>query len=123
VPVQLLAGAAYLAPRLSRIDLLKVDTQGAEYGVIEGLMPLLQRLVAPPLILIELTPLSLRQAGHSGRDLIELLAELGQPLWIVDHIEHRLVPETAEALALWCDNVDAVAGDAGFMNVLVGEPD
>jgi hypothetical protein len=73
-----------------------------------------------PHIILELTPLSLRQAGASGRQLIELVATLGQPLWIIDHIEHRLVASTAAELALWCDHVDAVAGDAGFMNILVG---
>ncbi|MBA6411961.1 FkbM family methyltransferase [Parahaliea sp. F7430] len=120
VPVSLLCGAQYLATRLSRIDMLKVDTQGFEFQVIEGLLPLLLSLAQPPQILIELTPLSLRQAGSSGRALIELLAKLQQPWWIVDHIEHQLVASDAAALAQWCDNVDACAGDAGFMNILVG---
>ena len=88
--------------------------------MVAGLMPLLVRLPAPPRILIELTPLSLRLAGSSGRELIELLATLEQPFWIVDHIEHQLVASSAAELAGWCDDVDAVAGDAGFMNILVG---
>jgi len=100
---------------------VKVDTQGSEYGVIAGLMPLFQSLPRVPDLIIELTPLSLRQCGSSGRQLIELLAELGQPFHIVDHIEHRLVSSSADELALWCDNVDAVPGDAGFMNILVGK--
>jgi hypothetical protein len=62
----------------------------------------------------------LRQAGSSGRALIELLATFGQDMWIVDHIEHRLVLSTAAALATWCDNVDACEGDEGFMNILIG---
>ncbi|WP_116364455.1 FkbM family methyltransferase [Parahaliea mediterranea] len=120
VPVTLLDGGAWLGQRVEGIAMLKVDTQGYEYAVMRGLLPLLQRLPAVPRILIELTPLSLRQAGHSGRALVELLAGLGQPLWIVDHIEHRLVRSSAAELALWCDNVDACPGDAGFMNLLVG---
>ncbi len=59
-------------------------------------------------------------AGASGRALIELLAELGEPFWIVDHVEHRLVPCAREELAVWCDNVDACEDDRGFMNILVG---
>lgn len=121
VPVKLLCGAAYLQGRLERIDLLKVDTQGSEFAVMAGLMPLLGRLPAPPRILIELTPLSLRESGASGRALVELLANLALPMWIVDHIEHRLVPSSAEELARWCDNVDGCPGDRGFMNILVGE--
>ena len=53
---------------------------------------------------------------------IELLAQLGLMFWIVDHIEHRLVPSTEAELALWCDNVDAVQGDQGFMNIFLGAP-
>jgi FkbM family methyltransferase len=120
VAVELYRGSDFLRPRLRRMDLLKVDVQGAEYAVMSGLMPLLLELPEPPQIMLELTPLSLRQAGCSGRRLIELLAQLSRPLWIIDHIEHRLAPCAVEELARWCDDVDAVPGDAGFINILVG---
>ncbi|TDG12199.1 FkbM family methyltransferase [Seongchinamella unica] len=119
--IKLLNGAEALSGRLQRLDLLKIDTQGSEYGVVQGLMPLLTSLPTRPRVIIELTPLSLRQCGSSGRALVELLAELDQPLWIIDHLEHRLVASSIGELSQWCDNVDAVAGDAGFMNILVGE--
>jgi FkbM family methyltransferase len=123
--IRLLNGSDYLGPELEQndrvvVDLLKIDTQGSEYGVLEGLMPLLEGLLPPPTILLELTPLSLRQSGASGRALVELLSRLDQSMWIVDHVEHRLVPCPATELAQWCDDVDAVTGDAGFMNILVG---
>jgi FkbM family methyltransferase len=108
------------ATQKSNIDLIKIDTQGSEFAVITGLIDLINTLQTPPTILIELTPFSLRQAGSSGRALIELLATFGQDMWIVDHIEHRLVLSTAAALATWCDNVDACEGDEGFMNILIG---
>jgi FkbM family methyltransferase len=120
VPIDLVQGGEYLAGRVQRMDLLKVDTQGAEFQVMTGLMPLLASLAQPPRIIIELTPHSLREAGASGRALVELLATLGQPLWFIDHVEHRLVATGAEELALWCDNWDRVAGDRGFFNILVG---
>ena len=122
LPIALLNGSDYLGDRLHRLDLLKIDTQGSEYQVVQGLLPLLQRQQRPPRIIIELTPLSLRQAGASGRALIELLARLEQPMWIIDHIEHRLAASCAAELARWCDDVDAVSGDTGFMNILVGPP-
>lgn len=126
--IRLLNGTEYLRSRLalsglSHIDLIKVDTQGSEYDVMVGLIPLLKELTAAPTILIELTPLSLRKAGASGRALIELLATLDQGFWIVDHIEHRLVRSSAAELAKWCDNVDASKGDEGFMNILLGGSD
>ena len=120
IRIPLLRGGDYLRDRVERLDLLKVDTQGSEYRVMSGVMPLLRGLPMVPRILIELTPLSLQEAGSSGRALIELLATLSQPFWIVDHIEHRLVASSEAELAQWCDNVDAVAGDRGFMNILVG---
>ncbi len=123
--IRLLQGSNYLQRQLlqanvSHIELIKVDTQGSEYQVILGLKSLLLELPQVPDILIELTPFSLRQAGHSGRQLIELLDTLGQPMWIVDHIEHRLVASTAQELAQWCDNVDTCVGDLGFMNIYLG---
>jgi FkbM family methyltransferase len=118
--ITLCRGADFLRDKLQRLDLLKIDVQGAEYAVMAGLLPLLVELPRLPRIIIELTPLSLRQAGSSGRALIELLATLGQPLWIIDHIEHRLAGCSPAELAQWCDDVDAVAGDMGFMNILAG---
>jgi FkbM family methyltransferase len=123
VPIALLNGSQYLAEHLQRLDLLKVDTQGAEFQVMAGLLPLLQSLAQTPQIIIELTPHSLRAAGSSGRALLELLATLGQPMWIIDHIAGRLHLSSAEELALWCDNWDQVADARGFMNILVGPAD
>lgn len=120
VPIDLYCGSEFLAGRLARLDLLKVDTQGSEFQVIAGLMPLLRALPRPPRVLIELTPHALREAASSGRALLELLATLGQPMWIIDHIEGRLHPSSAAELALWCDNWDAVPEARGFMNILVG---
>ncbi|MEP1593798.1 MAG: FkbM family methyltransferase, partial [Halieaceae bacterium] len=120
-PVTLLNGSEFLGSRANTVDLLKIDTQGSEHAVMMGLLPYLQQLDTPPHIIVELTPLSLRQAGTSGRALIDSLATLNQPFWIIDHIEHALAASDAEALAEWCDNVDGCAGDEGFMNILVGQ--
>jgi FkbM family methyltransferase len=121
LPIDLYQGSQYLAERLQRMDLVKVDTQGSEFHVIAGLMPLLEELDPKPRLIIELTPHSLRQAGASGRALIELLATLGQSMWIIDHTKGQLAASSAEELALWCDNWDAVTESRGFMNILVGE--
>jgi FkbM family methyltransferase len=123
LPIELYNGSLYLEKRIQRVDLVKVDTQGSEFQVMAGLMPLLSQLRQPPRIMIELTPHALRAAGSSGRALIELLASLGQPMWIIDHIEHRLAASSGEELAQWCDNWDTVAEARGFMNILVGSLD
>jgi FkbM family methyltransferase len=118
--VPLLRGDEYLRGRAAQIDFVKVDVQGAEYAALAGLMPLLRVQRSSLRLLVELTPLALRESGSSGRALIALLAELHRPFWIVDHVEHRLVASSAAELADWCDAVDAVPGDAGFMNIWVG---
>jgi FkbM family methyltransferase len=123
VPIRLCHGSEYLAGRLARIDVLKVDTQGSEFQVMAGLMPLLRQLPHCPRIMIELTPHALRQAGASGRALLELLDTLGQRMWIIDHIEGRVAQSSAQELAVWCDNWDAVPEARGFMNILVGPGD
>ena len=120
MPIRCLRGDRYFRHRAVALDLVKVDTQGSEYAVMRGLMPLLAAQDTAPRLLVELTPLSLRLAGSSGRALIELLASLALPFWIVDHIEHRLVLVSPDALAQWCDNVDATPDDQGFMNIFVG---
>jgi FkbM family methyltransferase len=120
LPVTLLRGCDYLAGRTGQIDLVKIDTQGAEYHVVAGLMPLLSKLDSPPRLIVELTPHALRQAGASGRALVELLAALGLPMWIIDHTQGRLHASTAAELARWCDNWAAVSESRGFMNILVG---
>lgn len=120
VPIELQRGSDYLAGRLARLDLLKIDTQGSEFQVIQGLMPLLLGLERKPRIIVELTPHSLRQAGTTGRALIELLATLGQPFWMIEHVECRLIAATPEELAVWCDNWDQVEESRGFVNILVG---
>jgi FkbM family methyltransferase len=109
VPIALLRGCDYLAEKTGRIDLVKIDTQGAEYHVVAGLMPLLSELESPPRLIVELTPHALQQAGASGRSLVELLAT------------RQLYPSNAAELARWCDNWAAVSESRGFMNILVGD--
>ena len=120
LPIRCLRGDRYFERAGKELDLLKVDTQGSEFAVMQGVMPFLVAQRSPTRVLIELTPWSLRAAGASGRSLIELLAQLALPFWIVDHVAHRLVLSSAEELAQWCDNVDSVAHDQGFMNIFLG---
>ncbi|KGE05133.1 FkbM family methyltransferase [Pseudohaliea rubra] len=120
LPIRLARGDAVLGAAVDAIDFLKVDTQGSEAAVLAGLLRHLAGQSRPPVLLVELTPFSLALAGSSGRMLVEELATLDLPFWIVDHVAGRLVATEAEALATWCDNVAATPGDRGFMNILVG---
>jgi len=120
IRVDLVSGAEALGD--IELNLVKVDVQGAEYTAILGLMPLLRKSAAGLRMIVELTPRALRKAGSSGAALIDSLETLGLPFAIVDHLEHRLVPHSAEELRQWCNNVDEYPDDEGFMNIFMGEP-
>ena len=119
--VALVRGAEWFADRESKLDVVKIDVQGHEHAVVEGLLPLLAASGEGLRLLLELSPRSLRRAGSSGRALIESLATLDLPFHIVDHIEHRLVACSGAELATWCDNVDSCPDDEGFMNIFLGQ--
>jgi FkbM family methyltransferase len=121
IPVSGLRGASCLADKVSTVNLVKIDTQGAEYHVTRGLMPLLKASGSRLRMIVELTPFSLQSAGCSGSELVQLLQQLDLPFAIIDHIEHRLVPCAAGELVDWCEAVDACDGDRGFMNIFLGE--
>ena len=116
----MVAGAGWFAGRETRLDVVKIDVQGAEQVVVEGLLPLLAASGPRLRMLLELTPRALRASGTSGAGLIETLATLHLPFFIVDHIEHQLAPTTADELVTWCNNLDACPDDAGFMNIFLG---
>lgn len=127
-PIQLLNGSQYLQPRLDTIDVLKIDTQGAEVQVLGGLLPLLKKILArntaakqsPLSIIIEFWPYGLRKSNASAHELLDLLMALALPLQIIDHIEHTLIACTEQQLREWIDMVDAHPDDQGFMNLLIG---
>ena len=120
VTVPLVIGAELLEERC--LDLVKIDTQGAEHEVVKGLMPALLKSGEGLKMIVELTPSALRRAGSNGAALIDCLETLQLPFAIVDHIEHRLVPIDARDLRQWCTNLDAYPEDEGFMNIFLGSP-
>ena len=119
IDAALLRGASWFG-ETQRFALVKIDTQGSEHQVIQGLLPLLLASCPGLRMLVELTPKSLRAAGTTGAALIETLAQLQLPFFIVDHIEHRLVASSAGELQQWCSNLDEYPEDAGFMNIFLG---
>jgi len=119
--IALLNGAQYLSKHISAIDVLKIDTQGAEFEVISGLMPLLVNSESLQMV-IEFWPFGLRKAGSHGHHLLDLLMQLALPIHIIDHIEHKLIPCDEASLRRWIDSLDADDKNEGFMNLFFGQP-
>src|SRR5207245_5874575 len=65
-----------LAPSLERLDLVKVDVEGAEYDVLHGMRAALARL-RPRRLVVEVAPDNLANAGRTLEDLVGLISDLG----------------------------------------------
>ncbi|ARN76508.1 hypothetical protein BST96_19400 [Oceanicoccus sagamiensis] len=119
--IRLINGANYLQAKIQHIDLLKIDTQGAESEVIAGLLPLLKNSGVKLSMIIEFWPYGLRQSGSSAHQLVDMLSTLDLPIKIIDHIGHDLVDCTEQQLREWVDMVETNPQDQGFMNILLGK--
>ena len=72
----------FLAADLQRLDLLKLDIEGAEYRAILGAQKTLRRL--RPRMIMEFSPAYIKQtSGDDGRELLRLLRALGYQITIV----------------------------------------
>lgn len=119
VRVKLLNGSEFLSAKLDTIDVLKIDTQGAEFEVISGLMNLLGKSRQVQMVL-EFWPFGLRKSGAHGHQLLDLLVELDLPMHIIDHIGHQLIPSDEGQLREWIDDLDKHSDNEGFMNIFLG---
>lgn len=66
-----------------KVDLIKIDVEGAEIDVIQGMTDTLNREEAPTL-LIEFCPFLLEAAGKQPVDLIKLVRQLGFRIQYID---------------------------------------
>jgi FkbM family methyltransferase len=83
----------------SPVELIKIDVEGAELDVLEGMT---QTLAAgsPDKLVVEWTPACQIRAGHRIDELPKRIRELGFTLTVFDDIEHR-VRSVDEVIALW----------------------
>jgi len=117
--VEILNGDEHVSQLTERLDFIKIDTEGYEARVLEGLHATILANRAHLAMVIEFCPYGLRQAHTSGTQLLADLAEYDLPLFIIDHLAHRLIPARIDELQQWVDEVDADGNNQGFMNLLV----
>ncbi len=73
-----------------RVDVLKMDIEGAELRALRGARDTLSRF--RPVIVVELLDLALRRCGASADEVRGLLAQSGYTLWQIDDATGRLAP-------------------------------
>lgn len=76
---------------LSRIDLVKVDVEGAELMVLQGACELLGRTPAPVWI-IEVTDATTKGFGYPAKSICDFLSRYGYNLWGIDRSTRKLHP-------------------------------
>ena len=107
-----------LFPAGTRLDVIKIDAQGAEYRIFRGMRGLLARRTAALRIITEVWPHGLAHAGSSHRALLALLAEQGLRPALIDEAEARLTPVTYAALEGLLAGPWYAQGQ-GFVNLLL----
>ncbi len=98
VEVETITLDEYFEDRDGRIDVIKVDAEGAEMAILQGM----SRLLAsnPNLIFItEFLPRAIRAFGHSPREYVKRIAEYGFKI-------DRVIEETGKIQFLGSDNLD-----------------
>jgi FkbM family methyltransferase len=67
--------------KIDRLDLIKMDIEGAELRALHGGIATFKRF--HPVLLIELNPETSERAGYSVRDVVVFLEDLGYAIWDV----------------------------------------
>lgn len=92
----------YLANSVGKSVLIKIDTEGAEFEILESLTEELQRN-KKIYFLIEFNPECIRLGGHEPEAFLNLLDELGLDLYAIDDINKRHYKLNPERFSSWQD--------------------
>ena len=88
----------WFAGRDTRIDLVKMDTQGSEARIIDGMAGLIESNRDRIRMIVEFWPFGLAGAGDSARGLVERLRRFGLAVQKIDETHSEPVPTTWEQL-------------------------
>jgi FkbM family methyltransferase len=117
--ISLVKGDEHVAQHTTRIDFLKVDTQGSEFFVLNGLKPLLEKNHDHMRMIIEFCPYGIRHSGASGHDLVHLLDALQMQYHIIDHQRRCLIPAEPHHFDEWVNKMINEPFNEGFINLFV----
>jgi len=98
----------------TRIDLLKMDAQGAEGLIVEGARKILKE--TNPKIIMEFWPYGLRNLTADPSRLLDELQSYGFKVKVIDSLNERL--EQAEVMKIY-EMCEATKNRKGFVNLLL----
>jgi FkbM family methyltransferase len=116
--ISLVNGAELFRDRSEKIDFLKIDTQGSEFQVIEGLVTSLEYSLPDLVMLLEFSPNSIIKTGATGTALLDLLEPLAGFFYILDGKAGDLIPISLEQIRKWCKLTELDTDSEGFINLI-----
>ena len=117
--VKLVPGDQLLMAECERIDFIKIDTQGAEAHVIEGMQETIRANRDHLDMIIEFWPYGLQQAGRSARELLSLLEPFQFDIFVIHHVDHQILPTDCAELLDAAENSNLLPRDKGFINLFL----
>jgi FkbM family methyltransferase len=100
---------------LDRVDLIKIDVEGAEFRVLQGASETLTRL--RPTLYLEINPAFLEQAGSSAKEVGEFLAAHGYAVWRNKVVERRMWGERRNLQSVDTSQPSTSPGDQYWLAV------
>ena len=121
--INIVNGSKLIMASHPQVNFIKIDTQGAECDVLAGLLPLIEASFPDLILIIEFSPMHLKNAGASGRNLLELLAAQPWHMYLMDYGAAGLLPFTAQQVRSLNDLTEADPASEGFFNLIAsGKP-
>jgi hypothetical protein len=120
--IKLVHGGEHLGQLTHKIDFLKIDTQGAEFFVVNGLKQVIASNRDQLRMILEFCPYGIRHSGADGHALVQLLSDMDRQLHIIDHQQQCLIPAEMYHLTAWVTRMEQEPDNEGFVNLLLTPP-
>jgi FkbM family methyltransferase len=117
--ITLVHGGEHVGKQTQHIDFLKIDTQGAEFFVVNGLKELIHANRNHLRMILEFCPYGIRHSGADGKQLLDVLDDIGMKYYIIDQIEHRLIPAERHHIEDWVNELADEPLNEGFINMFI----
>jgi FkbM family methyltransferase len=117
--INIVNGSKLIGATHPRVNFIKIDTQGAECDVLGGLQELILASASDLIMIVEFSPMHLRNAGTSGRRLLDLLAGYDWQMYLMDTDAGGLLPVSAQQVRSLNDITEQDPNSEGFFNLIV----